>query len=418
MYLFPSTHTWFLLFVVLTLTLIDWVSFMVLDIGTPDIEALPVGTRIAAGLFQSVAVRAAGFGIVPMNSLAPSVKVLYIIMMYISVYPIAMSVRATNVYEERSLGLFDDDDSDEEDEEEQEASETKGAHAVAKYVGWHARRQLAFDMWWIALALWLVCIIERGNLNRTDNAEWFNTFNVIFELVSAYGTVGLSLGAGNQNYSLSGELRTLSKLVIIVVMIRGRHRGLPVAIDRAVMLPRDFQEEDERQLESRLRRSRSRMTSTFGDGDREQVLSQTGSVFPRTFTMQSTPATNIVPPSPLLPRRDSSAGVVPGPTSPGTGPQHVRSFSNSSDVPAPMSPQSPGLHFALQNPPRHIRSHSHSSNTASSPPIVGANPNSLNINGLDTVEETGLSRLPTLTLSTSNLARSASPDNDAPPMTA
>lgn len=414
MYLFPSTHTWFLLLVVLTLTLIDWVSFMVLDIGTPDIEALPVGTRIAAGLFQSVAVRAAGFGIVPMNSLAPSVKVLYIIMMYISVYPIAMSVRATNVYEERSLGLFDDDDSDEEDEEEQEASETKGAHAVAKYVGWHARRQLAFDMWWIALALWLVCIIERGNLNRTDNAEWFNTFNVIFELVSAYGTVGLSLGAGNQNYSLSGELRTLSKLVIIVVMIRGRHRGLPVAIDRAVMLPRDFQEEDERQLESRLRRSRSRMTSTFGD--RDQVLSQTGSVFPRTFTMQSTPATNIVPPSPLLPRRDSAAGV--GPTSPGMGPQHVRSFSNSSDVPAPMSPQSPGLHFALQNPPRHIRSHSHSSNTASSPPIVGANPNSLNINGLDTVEETGLSRLPTLTLSTSNLARSASPDNDAPPLTA
>lgn len=23
-----------------------------------------------------------------------------------------------------------------------------------------ARRQLAFDMWWLALALWLVCIIE------------------------------------------------------------------------------------------------------------------------------------------------------------------------------------------------------------------------------------------------------------------
>ena len=39
------------------------------------------------------------------------------------------------------------------------------------------------------------------------------------------------------NYSLSGALSPLSKLVIIVVMIRGRHRGLPAAIDRAVMLP-------------------------------------------------------------------------------------------------------------------------------------------------------------------------------------
>jgi hypothetical protein len=29
-------------------------------------------------------------------------------MMYVSVYPIAMSVRSTNVYEERSLGIFED----------------------------------------------------------------------------------------------------------------------------------------------------------------------------------------------------------------------------------------------------------------------------------------------------------------------
>jgi hypothetical protein len=52
-------------------------------------------------------------------------------MMYVSVYPIALSVRSTNVYEEKSLGLF----GDEEDEEDVEFSE-KGAQAVAKYVGW------------------------------------------------------------------------------------------------------------------------------------------------------------------------------------------------------------------------------------------------------------------------------------------
>lgn len=30
-------------------------------------------------------------------------------MMYISVYPVAMSIRKTNVYEENSLGLYADD---------------------------------------------------------------------------------------------------------------------------------------------------------------------------------------------------------------------------------------------------------------------------------------------------------------------
>jgi hypothetical protein len=54
--------------------LIDWVSFLVLDIGTPAIESIPVGTRIIAGLLQSAAVRAAGFGIVPLSALAPAVK--------------------------------------------------------------------------------------------------------------------------------------------------------------------------------------------------------------------------------------------------------------------------------------------------------------------------------------------------------
>lgn len=42
------------------------------------------------------------------------------------------------------------------------------------------------------------------------------------------------------NYSFSGALRPLSKLIISIVMLRGRHRALPVAIDRAVMLPSEW----------------------------------------------------------------------------------------------------------------------------------------------------------------------------------
>lgn len=47
---------------------------MVLDIGTPAIEALPLGVRFFIGLLQAISVRAAGFGTVALSNLAPAVK--------------------------------------------------------------------------------------------------------------------------------------------------------------------------------------------------------------------------------------------------------------------------------------------------------------------------------------------------------
>lgn len=52
----------------------DWIAFLVLDIGTPEIVEIPVGTRIAVGLLQAAAVRAAGFASVSLQALAPAVK--------------------------------------------------------------------------------------------------------------------------------------------------------------------------------------------------------------------------------------------------------------------------------------------------------------------------------------------------------
>ena len=43
--------------------------------------------------------------------------------------------------------------------------------------------------------------LQRGQLNKEENAPWFSIFNIIFELVSAYGTVGLSLGVAYDNFS-------------------------------------------------------------------------------------------------------------------------------------------------------------------------------------------------------------------------
>lgn len=113
----------------------------------------------------------------------------------------------------------------------------------------------------------------------------------MFEVTSSYGTVGLSLGTPRassltptdlslpkadlphllkRNTSLSGVLRTLSKLILIAVMIRGRHRGLPVAIDRSIILPSEldkFAPSTADSASTKLGRRTSRMSVRSAGGD-------------------------------------------------------------------------------------------------------------------------------------------------------
>ena len=84
----------------------------------------------------------------------------------------------------------------------------------SKYLTWHVRRQLAFDIWPLALAVFLICCAERGKLMNTDTYAWFTVFRILFDATSAYSTIGLSLGTVNNNYSFSGELGTVSKLIV------------------------------------------------------------------------------------------------------------------------------------------------------------------------------------------------------------
>jgi hypothetical protein len=48
------------------------------------------------------------------------------------------------------MGIFDDGDSDSEGEIEAEYEKRQD---IGSYIAYHARRQLAFDMWWLVLAV-------------------------------------------------------------------------------------------------------------------------------------------------------------------------------------------------------------------------------------------------------------------------
>lgn len=77
--------------------------------------------------------------------------------MYISVFPIAISVRRTNVYEEKSLGIYGSRPEDDEDEKE------------PSYIGAHLRRQLSFDLWYIFLGLFVIAIAEGTRLQDVND---------------------------------------------------------------------------------------------------------------------------------------------------------------------------------------------------------------------------------------------------------
>lgn len=248
--LFPSAPTWWLALSLIVLNGTDWVAFELLNLGNTAISSIPPASRVLDGLFQALAVRSGGFYIVPISSLRIGVQVLYVLMMYISVYPVVITMRNSNVYEERSLGIYaDDPDSQREGQKSdlelgpigrlkrtmtlktlKPTSETR-----SYFIRQQMHGQLAHDIYWLAIAVLLIVCIENSSFERDPIT--YSVFNVVFEVVSGYGCVGITTGLPDQAYSFSGGWHIVSKLILCAVMIRGRHRGLPVAIDRAVLLP-------------------------------------------------------------------------------------------------------------------------------------------------------------------------------------
>ncbi|KAF2274229.1 potassium transport protein 1 [Westerdykella ornata] len=224
--LFPSTTTWALATILVTLNFIDVLLIITLDLDNPELTALSPGPRILAAIFQAASSRHTGTATFNIANVNPAVQLSLLVMMYISVFPIAMSIRMSGTYEERSVGIYGAEDT---------IDERRGSKT---YLISLMRNQLSFDLWYIFLGVFCICIAESKRIMSRE--DWaFSIFSILFEVVSAYANVGLSLGYPTNLTSLSGHFSTFSKVVICFTMIRGRHRGLPYALDRAVTLPID-----------------------------------------------------------------------------------------------------------------------------------------------------------------------------------
>ena len=99
-----------------------------------------------------------------------------------------------------------------------------------------ARNLVARDFSMLFLAFVAICITESTKIEQ-DTTKALNNWSILFELISAFGTVGLTLGYPGVTSSLSTIFSPFSKFIVMGLMIAGRHRGLPSSIDPAVYLP-------------------------------------------------------------------------------------------------------------------------------------------------------------------------------------
>lgn len=186
--LFPSGPTWILFGVIFALNFVDTLLIIVLDLHNPEVNSLPVGPRILAAIFQAASSRHTGTATFNLANVNPAVQFSLLVMMYIAIFPIAISIRASNTLEEKSLGIY----------------ETEGAlneQSRKDYLVTHIRNQFSFDLWFIFLGVFCICIAEADKIvdnsipvrisYSTSSEHWpnidqaFTVWTVFFEVTSA-----------------------------------------------------------------------------------------------------------------------------------------------------------------------------------------------------------------------------------------
>jgi Trk-type K+ transport system membrane component len=220
-HLFPRVETNLLFFILVGVLVTEFVSFIWLDWNfvTGDTEQ-----KILIGYFTSVSTRAAGFNCIDISQLSSAMLVLFVALMYLSAYPVSISVKQSNVFLEKTEATVD------------------------TYAS-QAKSFLFRDMSWMYILFFFICAVEAPHLRSEAGLDkFFTEFRVLFEVVSAYGNVGLSMGYPTINFSFCGTWHTASKgtffflffsfflAMLVVVMLLGRHRGIPDSVDPSVQL--------------------------------------------------------------------------------------------------------------------------------------------------------------------------------------
>ncbi len=201
-----------------------WGTFLLLLFGfivTLGIEwyngvtnGLNVWEKMLVAFFQSVSTRTAGFNTIDIGALHISTLFFYMALMFIGANPAGTAGGIKIPTVAVLYGYVKD------------WFKAPGqpimllGRRISKFALSHAIRLFFFSAIFICAVVFTISILERGYLITPDPV--FNFLKVMFEVVSAFGTVGLSMGFTGGVTSFSTIMTPLSKLLIIITMLFGR----------------------------------------------------------------------------------------------------------------------------------------------------------------------------------------------------
>jgi trk system potassium uptake protein TrkH len=164
--------------------------------------------------FQSVSTRTAGFNTIDVGALHISTLFLYILLMFIGANP-AGTAGGIKIPTVAVLYGYIKDWFDKPGQ-----PVVLLGRSISKFAVSHAIRLFFFSTLFIAAVTFIITTIESGYLLTPDSM--FNFQKVLFEIVSAFGTVGMSMSYAGGVTSFSGILSDPSKLLIMLTMLFGR----------------------------------------------------------------------------------------------------------------------------------------------------------------------------------------------------
>ncbi|MDD3839556.1 MAG: TrkH family potassium uptake protein [Clostridia bacterium] len=193
-----SLHTKLVIYVTGFFIALGFIVFMLLEYSNPGtLRGMPFQEKVLASLFQSVTPRTAGFNTIPIDNLTNASKFFTIILMFIGGSPASTAGGIKTVtFAVVILSVW---------------ANIKGREDVEIFQK-RVKRQIVSRALVVTVLALLLVIVVTMILSITEKAEFLN---ILFEVASAFGTVGLSAG-------ITTELSTAGKIIIMITMFSGR----------------------------------------------------------------------------------------------------------------------------------------------------------------------------------------------------
>lgn len=213
----------------LGLQLIGWLPRLWIEWDAPALAGFSGFDKTVLCWFHSVSPRTAGFNAIDMSLFQAPVRMLDMILMHIGACPGSTGggIKVTvafllYTYYRNMFRSYD--------------SHMHGfGRAIDRISAQKALRTFVFSIAVVAAGVFLVAFFENGHMRADDKVFTFE--KNLYEVVSACGTVGLSLGAEGIVTSYAGILTEPSRWVLILMMFIGRVGYLNIVTIFAWFLP-------------------------------------------------------------------------------------------------------------------------------------------------------------------------------------